>query len=127
MAILKVWHNPRLILMIIAQAINFGANESNFQFQTAYINILWPTWALGLYRGLTHALSFFGFWFSGKIIDRVREPYVLVVRDLYWFFSQSIGLALSNVVTPILFVSGSPFFGPGLVARDHLLQKEFTD
>jgi hypothetical protein len=31
------------------------------------------------------------------------------------------------VVTPILFISGSPFFGPGIVARDHLLQKEFTD
>jgi MFS family permease len=86
-AVLKVRRNPRLILMIIAQAINFGANESNFQFQTAYINTLWPTWALGLYRGLTHALSFFGFWFSGKIIDRVREPYVLVGRDLYWFLN----------------------------------------
>ncbi|MDR3424499.1 MAG: MFS transporter [Alphaproteobacteria bacterium] len=126
-ALIDAYRNPRLLFLIAGQAISFGANESKFQFQTAYFNILWPTWALGLYRAMGHSLGFIGFWLSGHIIDRFKETPVLIFREIYWLISQTIGIILSNVITPIFFLSGSVFFGPGVVARDHLLQKQFTD
>ena len=52
---------------------------------------------------------------------------MLAVQQAYWLVSQTIGLILSNVMSPLLFMSGSILFGPGIVARDHFLQKEFTD
>jgi predicted MFS family arabinose efflux permease len=116
-----------LLVLIIGQAISYGANEAKFQFQPAFFNTLWPTRAIGLYRAIGHALSFSGFWFAGRMIDRFKEFPILIFREIYWLISQTIGLILSNVITPILFLSGSICFGPGVVARDHLLQKEFTD
>ena len=84
-------------------------------------------WALGVYKAINNCLGFFGFWFSGRIVDRFKETYVLAIQQAYWLVSQTIGLILSNVMSPLLFMSSSIIFGPGIVARDHLLQKEFTD
>ncbi|MBI3419139.1 MAG: hypothetical protein HY053_03295 [Proteobacteria bacterium] len=80
-----------------------------------------------MYKAFNHALGFLGYWFSGKIIERIGAAYTLIVREVYWFLSQSLALVLSNVLTPILFLTGAPFFGPGQVARDKLMQEEFSD
>ena len=119
--------NPRLLLLMFAQAISHGANESNFQFKTVFVEKLWPIWAVGLYRSLNHGLSFFGFWFSGSLIDRFKESRLLIFREFYWFTSQIIAVFIANVISPLLILSGAFLFGPGNVARDHLLQKEFTN
>jgi MFS family permease len=125
-ACIRIYGNTHLLLLVIAQAIG-RADEAKSQFQTIFINTLWPTWAVGVYRAMNNNLGFFGFWFSGRIVDRFTESYVLAVQQAYWLVSQTIGLILSNVMSPLLFLSGSILFGPGIVARDQLLQKEFTD
>ncbi len=125
-ACVKIRGNTHLLLLVIAQALS-RADEAKFQFQTIFVNTLWPTWALGIYRAMSNGLSFLGFWFSGRIVDRFKETYVLAIERAYTLVSQTIGLILSNVMSPGLFMSASVLFGPGIVARDHLLQKEFTD
>ena len=100
---------------MIAQAIG-RADEAKSQFQTIFINTLWPTWAVGVYRAMNNGLGFFGFWFSGRMIDRFKETYGRAVQQAYWLVSQTIGLILSNVISPLLFMSGSILFGPGIVA-----------
>jgi MFS family permease len=123
---LKIRHNPRLLLFIMAQAFSY-ADEALFKFQTAYFNLLWPTWALGIYRAVNHLLGFTGFWLAARVLDRFRNFPVLIFRGGYWLFSQTVGLMLGNITTPLIFLSGALFYGPGQVARDHLLQQEFTD
>jgi hypothetical protein len=125
-ACIRIYGNNHLLLLVIAQAIG-RADEAKSQFQTIFINTLSPIWAVAVYRGMNNGLGFLGFWFSGRIVDRFKETYVLAVQQAYWLVSQTIGLILSNVMSPLLFMSGSILFGPGIVARDHLLQKEFTD
>ena len=125
-ACIKIYGNTHLLLLVIAQAIG-RADEAKSQFQTIFVNTLWPIWAVGVYRAMNNGLGFFGFWFSGRMIDRFKETYVLAVQQAYWLVSQTIGLILSNVISPLLFMSGSILFGPGIVARDYLLQREFTD
>jgi MFS family permease len=126
-AFVKIYKNPRLLLLIVAQAISHGADDAKFLFQTAYINTLWPMWAVGIYRAVNHGLGFLGFWFAGTLVDRFREAYVLVAQQAYWLVSQTLGLILSNVATPAIFLTDGVLYGPGVVARDSLLQKEFTD
>ncbi len=123
----KVLYNPRLRLLMIGQAISYGAGEATFNFRNALINILWPVWAIGIYRGLNNAGGFLGFWFSGRIIDRVTAPYMLAFAEAYWFCSQMIAVNISNVISPIIFLTGASFYGPFMVARDKLLQAEFAD
>ena len=126
-AFIKVIHNPRLRLLMIGQAISYGAGEASFNFRNAYINVLWPVWALGIYRSLNNACGFFGYWFSGRIIDRLTAPYVLAFSEAYWFCSQIVAVVISNVISPIVFITGASLYGPFMVARDKLLQSEFAD
>ncbi len=126
-ACLKIYTHPRLFLLVTANALHHGAGEALFQSQTPFLNTLWPLWALGLYRCLGNLAGFIGFWFSGPLIDRISRIHILIFRDVYWLFSQTLGLLMSNVATPLLFLSGAFVFGPGLVASDQMMQEEFTD
>jgi len=126
-ACISIYRNPKLMLVVAGTAISYGAGEAKFKFQSAFVNVLWPTWAVGLYRGINHALSFFGFRMAGHLIDRFKEPRILVVRDAYWFLSGMLAVILKNAASPLVFITGALFFGPGEVASDHLMQKEFTD
>lgn len=126
-ACIKTWENPHLLLLVMAKAISYGAGESKFKFQSAFVNSLWPIWAVGLYRGLNHGLSFFGFRMAGKLIEKFGSGFIFITRDIYWFATQSIAIAANALFSPILMLTGALFFGPGEVASDHLMQKEFTD
>jgi MFS family permease len=126
-ACVKIYHNTHLFFLIIAQAVGHGADEAKYQFQSAYFNTLWPTWAIGIYLMINQGLAFLSFWFAGRVVDRFRETSILAVQQVYWLVSQGLGLILSNVTTPLFFMSDAILYGPGAVARDHLLQKEFTD
>jgi len=126
-ACVKIWRNPHLRSLTIAQAFTYGADDAKYQFQSVFFNTLWPTWAIGIYMTLNQILAFVSFWFAGRIVDRVRETLLLAAQQVYWVVSQTIALILSNTMTPVLFLSDAILFGPAMVARDHLMQKEFTD
>jgi len=87
-AFTKIIHNPRLRLLTIGRAISYGAGEASFNFRNAYINSLWPLWALGIYRALNNACGFLGYWFSGRIIDRITAPYLLVLSEVAEFKNE---------------------------------------
>lgn len=126
-ACIHILRNPKLLLLVMGKAVNYGAGEAKFKFQIAYMNMLWPTWAMGLYRGFNHALGFVGFRFAGRVVERFKVAYIFVTRDVYWFISQMVGLFIGNDITPLLFMTEALPFGPGMVASDHLMQIEFTD
>lgn len=126
-AAIKIYHNPRLMLLVLGRALNYGTGEAGFKFKGAFIAQLWPVWAVGLYRAMNHTLGFLGFWFSGRLLDRFKAAYMFVVRDVYWFFGNISAVLLNNFWAPFPMVIGSFFFGPGEVASDHLMQIEFTD
>jgi MFS family permease len=122
-----VWKNKRLRLLIVGQAISYGAGESTFSFKSAFVNILWPTWAVGFYRALNHGLGFIGFWFAGKWVAHVKAPQMLALTEGICFVLDALAVGFANVVSPLLMLAGALLYGPFMVARDQLLQNEFTD
>jgi predicted MFS family arabinose efflux permease len=80
-----------------------------------------------LYRSLNHGLGFVGFWFAGRAIDRFKNGFMLLFASAYGLISGGLATLLANRFSPGIFASGSLFFGPYMVARDHLFQQEFTD
>jgi len=123
----QVVRNPRLRLLTVAQSMSYGIGEAVYTFNNAFINSLWPIWAVAIYRALTNGLGFIGFWFAGKLIDRIKVGAVLVLASTYGLVSGLIATLMANVISPIVFLSGSLFFGPSMVAYDYILQQEFTD
>lgn len=126
-ACVKTWKNPRLMLLVSARSINYGADETGFDFETAFFSQFWPVWALGLARAQGHFLAFLGHLFSGRLIDKFGEPVLFIARDIWWYLIALAGTALNSVWSPIIMKTGSFLFGPGEVASDHLMQKEFSD
>lgn len=62
--------NEKLRLLIWSDAIGYGVGEAAHELRPAFIALVWPAWASGIFRGLTHTFGFLGFYFSGKFIRK---------------------------------------------------------
>lgn len=119
--------NPKLRLVMIGQSLSNGVGEAMFNYTTAFINTLWPSWGLALFRAANHCFGFLGFWFAGRIIDRYKSAMTLVIAEVYWTVVETVGVILSNIITPGLFLTCAFFYGPFIVAKEKILQEEFDD
>lgn len=126
-ACIKTWKNPHLAKLVLARALNYGSDEAKYNFQTVFVGTLWPIWAIGFYRAIGHAGSFLGYRYAARLIERFGEPVLFITRDICWFMSAAIAVATNCVASPVILKLDSFLFGPGEVASDHLMQKEFTD
>lgn len=122
-----IYGNPRLLLLVTGQAISWGAGESNFNFKNVFVSQLWPLWAVSAYRACGNGLGFAGFWFAGPILERVKASRMLVLAGSYALVSEGLAVLIANYSSPLFLLSNSVLFGPFMVARDKLLQQEFTD
>lgn len=123
----SVLRNKKLSLLLLGNAVGSGAAEAHFGFITVFIQQLWPTWGLGFYRGLHHALAFVGCLFAGKIIDIFKPLRAVVAVRIYVLVSSSLALVLANMVSPVFYLSNALTYGAGNAARSALMQKEFND
>jgi MFS family permease len=123
----KIVQNPRLRSLSAASILSFALSESAWLFRSAFVEMLWPVWALGLAQLLANAGAAFGFYFAGRIIRRFGE-FKLLVGGMS--LSESINLfalLAASVVSPLLMSLNSVFFGVNTVALGGLMQREFTD
>ncbi len=123
----KIGRNPRLLLMMAGNAISYGGTEAGFDFQSPFVNSVWPLWAVGAFRGAMGVIGFISQWLSGPVIERFNEAVVVTFRESFRFLSMTLAMIINNVFSPFLFLVNTFFFGPASVAREHLMQREFTD
>ena len=126
-ALMKFKENYKLRTLSIVSMLDFGIGETMHQFSPAFLVTVWPVWALGIARTLSHAFCFFGFRYAGKLIKKF-----LVFRSLIggWVGSRLsviVAVVFPSFLSPILISFASFFFGFRIVALDTLMQREFTD
>jgi len=126
-AIKTVWSNRKLRLLTISNAIGFAIGEAGFQFRSAFVNQLWPIWAVGFSRVLPNIGAAISYWFSGKIIKKYGALKLLLIGRIYSKTIDVFSLAIANVFSPILMSSTSFFYGIGEVANSKVMQQEFND
>lgn len=119
--------NKKLRLLGIASMIDFGVGNSGFEFQAAWYATIWPTWALGLARTISNATAAFGYYFAGKIINKLTAIKTLLAETIVVPLGKIISVLVPNPITPAIMASFSLFYGPSSVAGETLRQKEFTD
>lgn len=119
--------NKRLRYLSIAKILEFGIGESIWQFRSAFIQLLWPVWAIGIAQSLSNIGATISFYFSGKLINKFNEFRILIFTGVYDFVVTLIALIFPSVLSPALWSSTSLFFGVQNVATNNLMQKAFTD
>ncbi|MBI2074470.1 MAG: MFS transporter [Candidatus Levybacteria bacterium] len=119
-------HNRKLRLLSFSDILSYGFGESAYQFQAAFYNTVWPVWAIGIPKFLSNIQSMISFYFSGALIKRYSELKILVIGTLYKLPINVFLLGFPNVFSPILYSTNSFFYGVSKVAKNNLMQLEFT-
>lgn len=117
--------NKKLRLLSLSSILGYGIGEANYQFQAAFYNTLWPVWAISLAKTLGNIGASISFHFSGKIINKVGSIQTLFYGNIYGRIINIFSTAFPTILSPLLMSTTSLAFGPTVVAKSALMQKEF--
>ncbi len=123
---LHIWRNKRLRLLSLQDILRYGMGESSFQFNAAFIQTLWPIWAIGLSRLMSYGGAFISYWNSSNIIKRIGEYNILMLANLLTRIVNLVAYGFPSVVSPVLMGSTSLTYGVSEISKNTLMQKEFT-
>ncbi len=123
----NIARHKRLRRLTIARAIGYGAGESGWQFQPSFVALLWPTWAIGIGRGINHATSIAGFWWAGRIIDRFGPTKTLLGSSTIAGVIGLIAFGKPTVLSPALTTLEGAGYGATTTSQNLLVQRWFTD
>lgn len=123
----KIWANRNLRLLSLSRIYGYAISESTYQFRGAFVNTLWPLWAVGFSKVLSSIGAGISYWYSGKIIKRFGAFRLLFFSNVYSKVIDIFSVGFATVFSPLIMSSTSLFFGVTEVANSKLMQKEFTD
>jgi len=118
--------NNKLRLLTLASMLRFSLGEAGYFLRSAFVNTLWPLWAVGFSNLLSNIGGALSFYFSGKIINKYSHKSVLWFEIISNRIINLVALIFPTVVSPALMGTTSLTFGTGSIALNSLLQKEFT-
>lgn len=119
-------NNKKLRLLSIAKIYSWSLTESGFQFRSAFVNTLWPVWAIGISSMLSYIGASVSLYFSGKVIRKYGELKTIITGFVYGKIISVIALIYPTVASPAIMTINSIFYGTDNVSKESLLQKEFT-
>lgn len=125
-AISKFRENAKLRKLSLSSIIGYGQGEAGYQFRAAFVETLWPVWALGIVQALSDIGAMVSYYYSGSIIKRFKALNHLLFSKIYSLVTNTIAFTFPTVVSPLILVSNSLFHGSGTTARSTLMQKEYT-
>ncbi len=119
--------NARLRTLSLAWIVSYAVGESSWLIRSAFIVTLWPVWAIGIAQMIGNVTAAISFYYAGRIIKRFGEFRLLVGGMLISELVNLFGLIFASVISPALMASNSIFFGVNNVAKQSLIQHEFSD
>lgn len=126
-AVRLVHGNRKLRLNIIANSIQFGVGEAAHKFSPAFFGSVWPLWAVSALSSVRNVFGTLGYAVSGRVIGRLGDN-----ASLFWSSGcmSALGIVasiLNNAMSPALVFLNNFFYGINDVAKEHVLQQEFSD
>jgi len=119
--------NFKLRQISLTNIISFGFGEAAWEFESVFISSLWPVWAIGISKVLSHIGATFSFHFSGRIIKKFTAIKIIIFDNFISKIVNLIALFTANIFSPILMSSTSLLYGVNETASKNLLQNEFSD
>ena len=97
-----LWKNRRLRYVTAGNGLNYGLNESAYNFNSVFIQQFVPIWALGIFKSLGHLLNSFGAHLSNRIACKIgigrTAGYGLVADN----FMNIVSVLCNSILTPIV-------------------------
>lgn len=121
-----LWNNKKLRLVSLADILGFAFGESSFQFSAAFIGTLWPIWAIGFSKMISYGGAFVSYWFSGKMIKKIGDRTILIIANIVSRILNFIAYGIPTVISPVLMSSSSIFYGATEIAKNSIMQQEYT-
>lgn len=118
--------NKKLRLLSISSMVGFAFGESSYQFRAAFIGSIWPLWAIGFSSILTNVEATVSYWFSGPLIKKFSEVKLLIAGSAYGKIINFIAYIFPTVFSPLIITTTALFYGVNEVAKNKLMQEEFT-
>jgi hypothetical protein len=125
-AFLLIKSNKKLRMVSIAGMLGSAIGEATFQLQAAFYNTLWSLWAIGFAKFISYIGATLSFLYSGKLINKFKEIKVILAGSIYTRIINVIAVLIPTKLSPLLMSSTSIFYGSSTVAKNSLLQKEFS-
>lgn len=120
-------YNKKLRLLSLGSVISFAVGENKYQFRAAFVNTIWPLWAVGLGNILSNLGASLSFYFSKKIIRRYNEITILLFSSIYGKIVGLVAYGYPTIISPLLLSTPSLLHGVRVVAESNLFQQEFSD
>lgn len=118
--------NTRLRMAALASSLEFGVGHALFGLQQAFVNTLWPIWAVGINRALSGLFATVSFMLSGRIVEKFGPLKTVLASQLWGKLTMFVGLVQPTITSPAILSTSSLAFGPSTIAQSSVLQKEFT-
>lgn len=125
-ALRYIKQNSKLRIIGLAASMNFGFGHAMFGLQSAFVNTIWPIWAVGISRALSGLFATLSFSLSGKVIDKLGPLKTVFISGVWSRALSFIGLIYPTIASPAVLSVTSLSFGSGTVAESTLLQREFN-
>lgn len=119
--------NKKLKMISLAKIIGFGVGTSSHRFEAVYFASLIPMWLVGIIRFIKQFGGFIGFWFSGRIIEKIGNKNTLYTTRAVMILIKIVALLINSFITPFLLSFLNLFFAPLNTSLKNLMQKEFSD
>jgi MFS family permease len=123
----KFFSDATLRNVSFANALSNAVGEACYQFQSTFIRMLWPVWAIGIGKALSNVGAALSFWFAGRVIDRFGEIRSLIFARVVGRITTVLALTIRSVISPVLISSSSLLFGVSVVSKESFAQRRFSD
>ncbi|MBN1201714.1 MAG: MFS transporter [Anaerolineae bacterium] len=117
---------PSLRLLGGASILGYGVGEASYQLRAAFIEMVWPLWAVGVARMLDNVMAAASFYFSGRLIRRFSAFGILIGGGITSRVVSMLAYAVPTVLSPALLSGTGALHGVTSVAHDGLMQREYT-
>lgn len=119
--------NKKIRALSIADAISFSTGEVSFQFRATFFGSIWPVWAIGVLNTTLQFGASASYYFSDKLIRRIGLEKLLFIRSIAGKVSNLIAFGIPSILSPLITILPSFIYGAGQVAKNTLMQRQFTN
>jgi MFS family permease len=122
-----LYTNIQLRRLSVAEILKTSIEDILFNFQILFYNTLWPLWAVGLTRSIMAITKFVSFRYSGKVITRLTASRALILNDVVTRVIHILAILFPSILSPVVMCSTGLLWGVSNVAKNKLLQEQFTN
>lgn len=119
--------NPKLRLLTISKTISYSIGESSYQFSSAFLNTLWPLWAIGILKTAIDLFASVSYAVSDKVLRKFGALPIMTYTFITSRIVNGIAYGFPTIISPVLLALTALYHGIQTTAKSSLTQKEYTD